>query len=416
MREGRDAPEDVLRPPDEEVLTFPFHAVALVVALAMLSAGCASSELAGVTELAGTRASPARSGVHSPLPLLAPAPPVPSRNTAAVHDPAERARFACAVEVQRAQEFDPGRSLRDGSLLGAVLGGAAGAGLGALFGLIGDIPGHGASAGAIVGGGVGLMLGGLLRLDADGAAYERGLAACVAARTVSPPAPSPGLVEYRLRTLSMRHEAFASFLGSGELADGAAGPGLIRLAGAADAGSLERGIVLYDRHIAPVPASMLAAFGATAADARIKLGGAGRDYWDEARWYGSPGERTVWTITSRNRRPQEVRRVGLSDVAALAQFRPGRPPLFGATPQAAVAVPLSVVHQIEDRGARGPSVVKTLDPRRALGVVVARNDDAVFPDRVYLVVTHALTAATYEAVLAWGDRGQERGTIEPRGE
>ena len=48
--------------------------------------------------------------------------------------------------------------------------------------------------------------------------------------------------------------------------------------------------------------------------------------------------------------------------------------------------------------------------------MVARNDDAVFPDRVYLVVTHALTAATYEAVLAWGDRGLERGTTEPRGE
>ena len=121
-------------------------------------------------------------------------------------------------------------------------------------------------------------------------------------------------------------------------------------------------------------------------------------------------------ITSRNRRPQEVRRVGLSDVTGLAQFRPGRPALFGTTPQAALTLPLSVIHQAEGRGATGPSVVRSLDPARAMGVLVARNDDAAFPDRVYLVVTHAVAAATYEAVLAWGERGVERGTIEPRGE
>jgi hypothetical protein len=32
----------------------------------------------------------------------------------------------------------------------------------------------------------------------------------------------------------------------------------------------------------------------------------------------------------------------------------------------------------------------------------------VFPDRVYLVVTNAASAATYEAVLAWGARGEGR--------
>ena len=413
MWEGRDGSESLLRPPDEEILTPASRALALAVALAVLTAACASgpTELVGSRasiELAGSRASPARSGGN-------PAAPAPSRKTAALDDPVERARFTCAVEVQRAQQFDPGRALNEGSLIGALVVGAAGASLGALFGLIGDLPGRGAAVGAIVGGGAGLMAGGLLRLHGAAAAYERGLAACMTAGTVAPPAAVPGLVEYRLRTLSLWHEAFTSFLTSAELMDGAAGPGLIRLADDADAGTLGRGVVLYDRHVAPVPASILKAFDATAVETRIKLGGAGHDFWDEARWYGKPGDRSVWTITTRNRRPQEVRRIGLSDATAIAHFRPALPPLFGATAQGAVVMPLGVLQHAEGRGIRSHALTAGLDPTRAITALVARDDNAAFPDRVYLVVTHAASAATYEALLAWGERAIERGIIEPRG-
>jgi hypothetical protein len=298
--------------------------------------------------------------------------------------------------------------LRDGALLGAVVVGAVGASLGALFGLIGDIPGRSAAAGAIAGGGVGLLLGGLLKLNADTAAYHRGLQACLAAGPAEPRAAPAGLVEYRLRTLSLWHEAFTSFLSAPELRDGAAGPGLARLASVADRGALGRGVVLYDRHLAAVEAPVARAFGAAPAEARVKLGGAADDAWDEARWYGKPGERTVWAITARHRRPQEVRRIALSDVAALAQFQPSRPALFFARPEAAVAVPFSYLHHAQERGTAGAYVDRTLDPSRALAAIVATNDDAVFPDRVYLVVTHAASAATYEAVLAWDARGGER--------
>ncbi len=389
MREGRDGAEDVLRPPHEEVLIRTHRLLALVVVVVLVTSACA-----GRMDIA-----------QPPGP---PAPPAPSRNTAAADDPVERMRFECAVEVQRAQQFDPGVSLRNGSLLGAVIVGAIGASLGALFGLLSDVPGKAAAAGAIVGGGVGALAGGLFKLDADTAAYHRGLAACLVARALEPRPSVPGLVEYRLRTLSMRHEAFTSFLSTAELADGATGPGLTRLASAADGGALGRGIVLYDRHIAPVEAPVARAFGATPVEARVKFGGAGTDYWDEARWYGKPGERTVWRITTRNRRPQEVRRVALSDVTALAQFRPLPTPLFGAVPEAAVSVPFSYLHHAQERGAAGAYLDRTLDRARALSAVVAVNDDLVFPDHVYLVVTHATSAATYEAVLAWGARAEER--------
>jgi hypothetical protein len=411
VREGRDGAEGLLRPPDETILT---RTIAVVAALAVLTASCAT------TELAGSRASPARSGVDAAGSGVdaarsgaVPAPPAPARNTAAIDDPVERARFACAVEVQRAQKFDPGRSLYEGTLIGAAVGGALGAGLGALFGLIGDIPGRGAAAGAIAGGGTGMLFGGLWRLEADTAAYERGLAACLTVRTVAPTSVAPGLVEYRLRTLSLWSDAFTSFLSSAELMDGAAGPGLTRLASVADAGTLGRGTVLYDRHITAVPPSMLAAFDAVAVDAQIKLGGAGKDFWDEARWYGKPGERSVWMITARNRRPQEVRRVGLSDTTAIAQFRPMGRPLFAATPQATVAVPIAFLQAADGRGARSQHVVGGLDPGRAIGAVVARND-ILFPDRVYLVITHAARPATYEALLGWGERAVERGEFAPR--
>jgi hypothetical protein len=390
MREGRDGAEGVLRPPDEEILSPVLRALALVTALAVVTGGCASVEPTPV--------------VVGPI-----VPPSPARNTAAVADPADERRFACAVEVQRAQQLDPGRSLHDGALLGAVLVGAAGAGLGAVLGLIGDIPGKAAAVGAIVGGGAGAAAGGLLKLDGDSAAYERGVAACMSVPRPAPMAVPAGLVEYRLRTVSLRQEAFSSFLGAAELDDGAAGPGLVRLAAAADSGALERGIVLYDRRLAP-------AFATEPTDLRVKRGGAGRDYWEEARWYGRPGERTVWILTARNRRPQEVRRLALSDVRGLAQFRPSRPPLFGASPSAAVAFPLGLVQHAETRGAGMAVVTGALDPSRGVAALVARNDDLAYPDRVYLVVTHAATAATYEAVVAWGERAVERVTVDARGD
>jgi len=173
---------------------------------------------------------------------------------------------------------------------------------------------------------------------------------------------------------------------------GAAGPGLIRLVTTADAGALPWGAALHDRHVAAVPETGSPALGATPVDPRIKLGGARGDPWDEVRWHGKPGERTVWMITARNRRPQEVRRLALSDTTALAHFQPTRPPLFGATPEAAVAVTFVA------------GADRVLDQARGLAAIVGVNDDAEFPDSVYLVVTHAVSAATYEAVLAWASR------------
>jgi hypothetical protein len=380
----------VLRPPHEEILSATARAIALA-SVVLLLAACARV-------------------VVPPGAMRPVSPPVPARNTAAVDDPAERVRFECAVIAQRLQGFDPGMSLAGGSFLGAVAGGATGGALGATFGLIGDVPGAAAATGATVLGAIGIVVGGLFKLEADIDAYERGHAACVAARAgqTPPVGGPPGTVEYRLRVLNLRHEAFTWFLSGAELADGASGPGLAQLAGVADAGDLGRGIVLYDRHVTPVTEPAARAFGATPVDARVKLASGRRDSWDEVRWYGKPGERTVWVTTARNRRPQEVRRLGLSDVAALAQFRPSTQPLFGAHPEATVSVGLSYLLHVQDHGEAAAYIDRALDRSRGIAAVVALSDDTVFPDRIYFIVNHAVSAATYEAVVAWGPRGEDR--------
>ena len=134
------------------------------------------------------------------------------------------------------------------------------------------------------------------------------------------------------------------------------------------------------------------------------LAGGRRDFWDEVRWYGKPGERTVWVTTARNRRPQEVRRLGLSDVAALAQFRPSPRPQFGAHAEATVSVGLSYLLHVQDNGEAAAYVDHALDRSRGIAAVVAVSADPVFPDRIYFIVNHAVSAATYEAVVAWGPR------------
>ncbi len=56
-------------------------------------------------------------------------------------------------------------------------------------------------------------------------------------------------IEYRLRVANVRDEAFTSFLTSGELHDGATGPGLDRLEASLDTGDFPKAVLLYDRHL-----------------------------------------------------------------------------------------------------------------------------------------------------------------------
>ena len=53
-------------------------------------------------------------------------------------------------------------------------------------------------------------------------------------------------------------------------------------------------------------------------------------------------------------------------------------------------------------------VSRGLDLHDGLGAVVGVNTNAVFPDQVYLIVSHAETPTTYKAVLVWRERAADR--------
>ena len=102
-------------------------------------------------------------------------------------------------------------------------------------------------------------------------------------------------VEYRLKVANIFDEAMTSFLSRGELDDGATGPGFQRLAALLDQGSGDRGMNVTHRPLNAVPDGIARAWGGVAIKAQIARGGV-VSYWDEVRWDGKPGERSIWIV------------------------------------------------------------------------------------------------------------------------
>ncbi|HYS93097.1 MAG TPA: hypothetical protein VEL48_06680, partial [Candidatus Acidoferrales bacterium] len=103
---------------------------------------------------------------------------------------------------------------------------------------------------------------------------------------------SADAVEYRLKVASVFDQSLTSFLTYGELNDGATGPGFQRLGAFLNEGSGDRGMIVTQRPLAPVPDSIARAWGGVSVTAPIARGGV-VSYWDEVRWDGKPGERSI---------------------------------------------------------------------------------------------------------------------------
>ena len=71
---------------------------------------------------------------------------------------------------------------------------------------------------------------------------------------------SAGAVEYRLKVASVFDPSLTSFLASGELNDGATGPGFQKLSAFLDEGSGDRGMIVTQRPLAAVPESIARAW------------------------------------------------------------------------------------------------------------------------------------------------------------
>jgi hypothetical protein len=223
-------------------------------------------------------------------------------------------------------------------------------------------------------------------------------------------------IEYRLRTVSIYEQGLYAFTSSRELHDDATGPGLERLQASLESGQFPTGSLLYDRPLQLVVDGRVQSFAAVPARAEISRAGIGGQVWEEARWEGKPGERTVWIISAGNTRVQELQRLVLKGTGPLRQFQPRIGPLDGKK-LLAVSMPLNFVWAEQERGVLWTKwLSKSLKLHEGLAALVGVNDDPLITDVVYLIVEQADKPTMYEAVLAWRRRTHtDRGNIEAPG-
>lgn len=210
-------------------------------------------------------------------------------------------------------------------------------------------------------------------------------------------------VEYKLEVVNLQDTALAAYAKTAELCDGAAGPGLDRLVADLDAGTVPAGVFLGDRTLRWASESVSHAYGTERVLADIRPGGRRRGSWDEVRWDGKPGERSVWVVApGGSGRPQRLYRVVLKGEGPARQFMPYVP--TGGSRSAAVKYPLSFLWFNEERaGLWDRYISHGLDLGEGLGAVVGENSNQFFPDQVYLIVQQAAQPTTYKAVLFWRD-------------
>jgi hypothetical protein len=227
------------------------------------------------------------------------------------------------------------------------------------------------------------------------------VAVCMlAALAVGTPA---GAVEYRMKVANIFDQAMMSFLSRGELDDGATGPGFQRLAEHLDQGSGDRGMNVTHRPLNSVPDSIARAWGGVAIQAQIARGGV-VSYWDEVRWDGRPGERSIWIVKPTGREsPQAVTHVVLKGTTPLTLYQPYTAACgTSRIPVMQLGIPLIAFQ--ESRGdVWDKYVAKSLNLRHGIGAVVGVNNNAVLANLVYIIVQQGPTPSTFEVVITWSD-------------
>jgi hypothetical protein len=228
------------------------------------------------------------------------------------------------------------------------------------------------------------------------AAVAVGLLAVLAAGTPA------GAVEYRLKVASIYDPTLMSFLSHGELVDGATGPGFQKLEAQLDQGTLGRGVLITHRPLGAVPDSIARAWSGVAIQAQIARGGV-VSLWDEVRWDGKPGERSIWIVKPSGREePQSVKHVVLKGTTPLAMYQPYAV-ACGKTRVPVMSLGIPLIAFQESRGdVWDKYVAKNLDLSRGVGAVVGVNNQPVLADLMYIIVEQGPTPTTFEVVITWG--------------
>ena len=215
-------------------------------------------------------------------------------------------------------------------------------------------------------------------------------------------------VEYRLQVVNVRDEAFTSFMKLGEADDGATGPGLQRLDANLDSGDFPKAVLLYDRHLQTANESNARTYGGVPVRADVRKGGEKKQLWDEVRWEGTPGERSVWVVVPSSRRPGELYRTALKGTGPIRHFLPYTVTNGNKTyPVAKFGLNFLFSHE-EDADFWTKRLAPVLDLGGGIGVIVAAADGVFKADEVYLIVNHTAEPGAFKVVLGWRDRRNER--------
>lgn len=217
-------------------------------------------------------------------------------------------------------------------------------------------------------------------------------------------------VEYRLLVASVFDTSLTSFVAANELTYGASGPGLERLETAISTGGIEWGDMPAGRPLSGVPDSIARAWSGVGVHADILRGGVDAGRWDEVRWEGKPGERSIWLIkVTGNNRPQSVQRVTLESAGRPVRLYPPYVFTGGSGRLAVMQMPQPLIAFSETKGNVWDKWVgKGLDLGQGIGAVVALSSNALDADLVYLVVQQGDQPTSYRAVISWADPDIDR--------
>jgi hypothetical protein len=217
-------------------------------------------------------------------------------------------------------------------------------------------------------------------------------------------------VEYRLLVASVFDTSLTSFVSANELTYGASGPGLERLETAISTGGIDWGSMPAGRPLTGVPDSIARAWSGVGIRADILRGGVDAGRWDEVRWEGKPGERSIWLIKATgNNRPQSVQRITLESGARPARLYPPYVFTGGSGRLAVMQMPQPLIAFSETQGNLWDKWVgRGLDLGQGIGAVVGLSPNALNPDLVYLVVQQGDQPTSYRAVISWADPDIDR--------
>lgn len=215
-----------------------------------------------------------------------------------------------------------------------------------------------------------------------------------------------GAVEYRLRVANLDDGAYFHFA-ENDRYDRDSPFRLPGLEPAIDRGSLPNGVFVASRSLVAADVGTARSFEAVEVRSLPDSRPAGQ--WQEVRWEGTPGERSVWVVRGYGLSRQAVVGVGLT--APTGEFRHYIP--HGVGPGAARLrvgrIGLDFVEFWEGReGLWRRFLAPKLDLHRGIAAVVGENPNAVYPDAVFLIIDQPPAPTTYDIAIAWHNRSRGR--------